>query len=549
MFVISNLVGSTIQITTLPLPVLSTLQASGLVFNTICATLILGEAFTRWSFGGTALVAGGAILIALYGALPEPTHNLDQLLELIARPQFIVWMLGTFVVIAFVLFLALFLPRLSRFARTHHYQPISQHLHHHQHAHHTSPRVRLLTGMSFGFVSAVLSAHTLLLAKSAVELILTSIPLTRTDPHGTNQFVHYQSYLIILGLIAFALSQLYFLHRGLKLASTSVLYPFVFCIYNIVAILDGLIYFKQTDRLPPLHAGLIALGTVVLLAGVLALSWRLEEQGIQQEREYGIEHPIVPTGQVSALGPGMGLVEDTATESPSGTESAVSDEENGFGRLTESTPLLFRRSSTRAGGTVGFDVSSGARPSSGYSSTSRHRRRGSRGSTLGSPSARRLRFETSIFERENIWRELMDDKEALVSPIEGPLKMRRRRQTILGPPSRPAQQDEDEHSASDGNEAERGPVNGKLRRSKTTPSKGGSSQQPQEGSGEEGEGIAAWKKRRRRPVEPGEGRSVSSPLLGRIGSTDGTGKPRKTVEWVGGLVVSTHDSKRRGSGK
>jgi magnesium transporter len=37
MFVVSNLVGSTIQITTLPLPVLSTLQASGLVFNTAFA--------------------------------------------------------------------------------------------------------------------------------------------------------------------------------------------------------------------------------------------------------------------------------------------------------------------------------------------------------------------------------------------------------------------------------------------------------------------------------------------------------------------------------
>ena len=47
MFIVSNLLGSTIQITTLPLPVLSTLQASGLVFNSICATLILGEPFTQ----------------------------------------------------------------------------------------------------------------------------------------------------------------------------------------------------------------------------------------------------------------------------------------------------------------------------------------------------------------------------------------------------------------------------------------------------------------------------------------------------------------------
>ncbi|RAL59161.1 hypothetical protein DID88_006717 [Monilinia fructigena] len=85
MFIISNLVGSTIQITTLPLPVLSTLQASGLVFNSICATLILGEPFTRWSLGGTLLVSTGAILIAIFGAIPEPAHTLDQLLLLLGR--------------------------------------------------------------------------------------------------------------------------------------------------------------------------------------------------------------------------------------------------------------------------------------------------------------------------------------------------------------------------------------------------------------------------------------------------------------------------------
>src|ERR1700754_5203368 len=92
MFIVSNLLGSTIQITTLPLPVLSTLQATGLVFNSICATLILGEPFTRWSLGGTLLVASGAILIAVFGAIGEPAHSLDQLLELLGRQTFIIWM-------------------------------------------------------------------------------------------------------------------------------------------------------------------------------------------------------------------------------------------------------------------------------------------------------------------------------------------------------------------------------------------------------------------------------------------------------------------------
>ncbi|KAL9593891.1 MAG: hypothetical protein Q9219_007331 [cf. Caloplaca sp. 3 TL-2023] len=99
MFIVSNLVGSSIQITTLPLPVLSTLQASGLVFNSICATLILGEPFTRWSLGGTLLVCVGAVLIATFGAISEPAHSLDQLLTLLGRRQFVLWMVATVVIV------------------------------------------------------------------------------------------------------------------------------------------------------------------------------------------------------------------------------------------------------------------------------------------------------------------------------------------------------------------------------------------------------------------------------------------------------------------
>ncbi|KAH8811504.1 hypothetical protein F5884DRAFT_636897, partial [Xylogone sp. PMI_703] len=273
MFIISNLVGSTIQITTLPLPVLSTLQASGLVFNSICATLILGEPFTRWSLGGTILVSTGAILIAIFGAIPEPAHTLDQLLELLGRRPFVAWMIFQALLVITIIAITGFLGRVSSIS--------------------SLPRIRLLRGLAFGCVSGILSAHSLLVAKSAVEL------LVRTIIDRVNQFNRWQSWIIVLGLVTLALVQLYYLHCGLKLVSTSVLYPLVFCIYNIIAILDGLIYFRQTDRLSTLHAALIALGTAILLSGVLALSWRLNDEQSQ------------PAVSQSALTPGLGLVEET----------------------------------------------------------------------------------------------------------------------------------------------------------------------------------------------------------------------------------------------
>ncbi|EAW15494.1 DUF803 domain protein [Aspergillus fischeri NRRL 181] len=279
MFVVSNIVGSTIQITTLPLPVLSTLQASGLVFNTIFATLVLGEAFTRYSFIGTILVCIGAVLIAVFGAIGEPAHSLDQLLELLQRRNFVLWMVGTAVIVLVILLV--------------------------------SKSLKLLA-------SPHRSRHT---TKSAVEL------LVRTIVDRVNQFNRWQSWVILLAMISLALTQLYFLHRGLKLCSTSILYPFVFCIYNVIAILDGLIYFRQLSQLAGFHAGLIALGTVVLLSGVLCLSWRLDV--IDSHASVTVVGP-----SQTGLGPGMAVLEENP-HSP--REVGGEDEEPHIG---ERQPLL-----------------------------------------------------------------------------------------------------------------------------------------------------------------------------------------------------------------
>jgi len=210
---------------------------SGLVFNSICATVILGEPFTRWSFGGTVLVCGGAILIAIYGAIGEPAHNLDQLLVLLRRRQFILWMIGQAILTIAIVAGAKALKYLNPWTNN-------------------SPRMRLFRGVAYGAVSGILSAHSLLVAKSAVELLVRTI----VDRH--NEFNRWESWVILLSLLALALTQLYYLHRGLKLCSTSILYPFVFCVYNIIAISDGLIYFDQSSRLSLSHALLVSNNSV-----------------------------------------------------------------------------------------------------------------------------------------------------------------------------------------------------------------------------------------------------------------------------------------------
>lgn len=288
------------------------------MFNTIFATLILGEPFTRYSFAGTLLVCIGAVLIATFGAVGEPAHTLNQLLKLLQRRPFLLWMGSTAVLAALILIGSKVLKYCLLGSRG---KPVAGQFV--LHTQRLQSRVKLFRGMCYGSVSGILSAHSLLLAKSAVEL------LVRTVVDRANQFNRWQSWVILLAMIFLALSQLFYLHRGLKLCSTSVLYPFVFCVYNIIAILDGLIYFRQASQLAGLHAGLIALGTFVLLGGVLCLSWRLED--IDSHAAITVVGPT-QTG----LGPGMAVVE----EQPSGSVGLLDGTGDEESQLGECEPLL-----------------------------------------------------------------------------------------------------------------------------------------------------------------------------------------------------------------
>jgi len=90
-FVSSNILGSIFQIAALPVVILAPLGAISLLWNAFFARLLLGDVFSHYMVIGTLLIATGAVLIALFGIVPEPTHSLDDLLRLFGRHIFIVY--------------------------------------------------------------------------------------------------------------------------------------------------------------------------------------------------------------------------------------------------------------------------------------------------------------------------------------------------------------------------------------------------------------------------------------------------------------------------
>ena len=330
------------------------------------------------------------MLIAVFGAIGEPAHNLDQLLALLKRRQFILWMVAQAILVVAIVAGSKALKYMNPWTNN-------------------TPRMRLYRGMAYGAVSGILSAHSLLVAKSAVELLVRTI----VDRH--NEFDRWQSWTILLGLLTLALTQLYYLHRGLKLCSTSILYPFVFCVYNIIAIVDGLIYFDQSSRLSVLHALFvsyrcstlfrtirllikiqIALGTMILLAGVLALSWRLNNDSSTR-----------PTVSQNTLTPGMGFVDnDINSEAEGNSLYSQADEE---ANLADRKELPLHNHHNPHHISSPYDSHTPTTRSNEMLSITRMRRKG-------------------ITESEEIWEELADDAPAEPSPFS------RRRSSVRSDP-------------------------------------------------------------------------------------------------------------------
>ncbi|KAF6766038.1 hypothetical protein DFP72DRAFT_1161719 [Ephemerocybe angulata] len=309
-FISSNLIGSLVQIASLPVVILAPLGAVSLLWNAFFARLILGDRFSPWMILGTILIAGGAILIAVFGIVPEPTRSLEDLLELFRRPAFLAY----FSTLAFVVVVCLAITHITEFAlsrrvaglepseeegdedlvltpsstiidMSHTSTAIGSDVNEEHHSRaateqtpllfdrksqvasptpdatlHSLNRTRLLVAISYASFSGILSGMCLIFAKSGVELLLLTLG-------GQNQFMRWETWVLLLGLVIFALLQLWYLHKALILADPTLVCPSAFCFYNLSSIVNGMVYFNQLSLIKPLHLGLVILGIFVLLGG------------------------------------------------------------------------------------------------------------------------------------------------------------------------------------------------------------------------------------------------------------------------------------------
>lgn len=88
-FLVANIGGTVFQIGALPIVMLAPLGAVSLLYNAVLARFLLNDLLSKYMIMGTALIASGAVMIGYFGVVPSPPHDLDELLDLYARPTFV----------------------------------------------------------------------------------------------------------------------------------------------------------------------------------------------------------------------------------------------------------------------------------------------------------------------------------------------------------------------------------------------------------------------------------------------------------------------------
>lgn len=341
-FITSNVLGSFVQVASLPVVILAPLGAVSLLWNALFARLLLRPPLIL----GTALIGGGAALIAVYGIMPETTRGLDELIALFVRPAFLGWFCAEAALVVVCLIVThaaeysllrrvearpfaflqsneldqplpapalLTSPSLSSLSDL----PTRQVFNCIEESgalNRTDERTPLLDPKGSGtrstspwskcassparsstittpVASLPMANRTVLflaLAYAAASGIMSGLCLIFAKSGvelllltfgGSNQFCRWEAWALVGGLVVFAIGQLWYLNQGLRLADPAFVCPSAFCFYNFSSILNGLVYFDQARHLPGRNVALVVIGMIVLLGGVWAVS-----------AEAGVEH-------------------------------------------------------------------------------------------------------------------------------------------------------------------------------------------------------------------------------------------------------------------
>ncbi|KAL6452319.1 hypothetical protein SBY92_001577 [Candida maltosa Xu316] len=274
LFIVANVLGSIIQISTLPLIILSPLQSIGLIFNSLLSCLLLpNDHFTNKLWLGTGIISIGAIIIAYNGnvpplpekiPLPSINERFHEILVRLIHPGFVIWFVGTFVMMGVLLIVNY--TYLNKKIREQPIAPKNAGIC-------VTNKHQFFKGINYGIISGTLTAHTFLFAKSLIDVIIETIMKEKFSKVFT--ISNSLPYLLLITMLCIVGLQLTAFNLGLAQITTGILYPLCFLIYNIMNLINDLIFNSliTSHRMTIVQLIWVIFGLVGVLCGVVILSW------------------------------------------------------------------------------------------------------------------------------------------------------------------------------------------------------------------------------------------------------------------------------------
>ncbi|KAF8934537.1 hypothetical protein BGZ47_010340 [Haplosporangium gracile] len=291
LYIASQLAGSTIALNFLKTQWVAPLGSIALIFNFVFAKILVGTQITRQDVYGTIVVMASVVWIVVFGGMNssgdiEETMTLTDLKMLFARIVFIIYfsvlngIIFAFLGLGMYAYWAISLDDESGQLRKNMKARLTQLLGTNRFARASGltlegdeglaaeardQRLKKVVAMIFSACGGLLASETLLLAKSGVKLITSTLA-------GENQFTDYLSYFILFVLVFTAILQVYCLNTGLKLYDSVLVVPTFYGFYTAFGLVNSTIYLNQLGDYEPWVLLLVLFGIGALIYGVKMLS-------------------------------------------------------------------------------------------------------------------------------------------------------------------------------------------------------------------------------------------------------------------------------------
>eukprot|EP00241_Pyramimonas_parkeae_P017608 CAMPEP_0114292092 /NCGR_PEP_ID=MMETSP0059-20121206/8870_1 /TAXON_ID=36894 /ORGANISM="Pyramimonas parkeae, Strain CCMP726" /LENGTH=870 /DNA_ID=CAMNT_0001413703 /DNA_START=249 /DNA_END=2861 /DNA_ORIENTATION=- len=227
---------------------LASLGTIQFVSNVCFAHFVLRERVTRRVLLATACIVGGCITLVLFGNHESADFGVEDMMRLYARTTYVVYLFTLLGLIALCYTSYRRSKKLSK-------QGLG------------SQRSQQLQPLLYAAFSAMLGSQSVLMAKTLSQLLRTTLT---GDLQALVSWFTYTILVVFVGTASFWATRL---NKSLQLFPALTIVPLMQINWTLFSIVSGGMYFKEFEAFTGAQASLFVLGVLVVLAGVILLSW------------------------------------------------------------------------------------------------------------------------------------------------------------------------------------------------------------------------------------------------------------------------------------